>query len=78
MNFNDLTKEIVENIFVEIKKEKYSKLLKIYILEPSTCYIINKCYPYIIVTGIFLILILLIMITMFFLIIRSNLILKKY
>jgi hypothetical protein len=78
MNFNKLTKEIIDNVFIEIKKEKYGKILKTYILEPSTCYIIDKCYPYLIVSGVFLILILLIMITMFFLMIRSNFILKKY
>ena len=78
MNFNNITNEILDNVFKEIKKKKYIDILKTYVLEPSTCYLINKFYPYIIVTGIFFVLILLIMITMFFIIIRSNYNLRKY
>lgn len=77
MNFNSLTNEILDNIIIELKKDKYTEILKTYFLEPSTCYIIDKFYPYIIVTGIFFVLLLLIMITMFFIVIMTNFKLKK-
>ena len=52
MNFNNLTKEILDDLFIEIKKKKYTDILKTYILEPSTCYLIDKFYPYIIISSI--------------------------
>ena len=75
---SSITNEILDYIILEIKKDKYKDKIKTYLLEPSICYIINKIYPYLIVTAIFFILILLITIIMLFLIIRSNnIILKK-
>ena len=78
MDLNSITNEILDNVILELKKDKYTEILKTYFLEPSTCYIINKFYPYIIVTGIFFILLLLILITMFFIILKTNYRLKKY
>ena len=79
MNLKTLLKnEILDNIINEIKKPKYKDKINTYLLEPSICYILNKIYPYLIITAIFFILILLITIVMLFLIIRSNnIILKK-
>lgn len=78
MDFNEITKELLETFFIEIKKKKYSKILKTYILDPSAYYILDKCYPYIIITCIFLILMFLIIISMFYIVIRGNYSLKRY
>lgn len=69
---NKLTSELVEHLINEIKKEKNKIRIKNYLIEPTICYIINKIYPYIIITFIFFILIILISVSMLLIIIRSN------
>lgn len=69
---NKLLKEFINHIILEIKKEKNKERIKTYLLEPCICYIIDKIYPYVIITFIFFILIILISVSMLFLTIRTN------
>lgn len=72
MKLSSLTNEIIENIIAEANKPEVKDKIKSYLLEPSICYIIDKLYPYIIVTAIFFILILCLALLLLFISIRSN------
>jgi hypothetical protein len=77
MSLNELTNEIIENIINETNKPEVKDKIKSYLLEPCICYIIDKLYPYIIVTAIFFILILCLALLLLFISIRSNIKIQK-
>jgi len=74
MNFTKLTNNIINKFIDEMKKEENNQKLKTYVIDPCMCHIMNKFYPYIIVTAIIFILIFLISILILFLIIRANIV----
>ena len=68
----DIANELVEYFIEEIKQDKYKDKIKIYLLDPSITYIINKCYPYVLIGCVLFILLFLISIAMFALIIKNT------
>ena len=66
-----LTNEILDKIVSEIKKNKNQEKIKTYIVDPSISYCLDRLYPYLIITSIFFIIILLIAICTLFLMLKS-------
>ena len=72
MTMKTLVNEVLENCILELRKDTYREQFKTYLLDPSICYILDRLYPYIIITAIIFILILLIGISILFLMIKSH------
>jgi uncharacterized membrane protein len=72
MNFTKLTNSIINKFIDEMKKEENNEKLKTYVIDPCICHIMNKFYPYLIISAIIFILIFLISILILFLMIRSS------
>ena len=51
MVFQNLTIEIVDKFIYEFKKNENQNKIKIYIIDPIIYYILDRLYPYIIVTA---------------------------
>lgn len=66
------TDEIIQKIIYEFKKDKNQEQLKTHIIDPIICYILDRLYPYIFITSTIFILLLLIVLSILFLIIKSN------
>ena len=57
---NDITEDIFDTLYGHIIQKKTQDKIKKNILDPTICYILDRLYPYIIITAsIFLILLLL-------------------
>lgn len=65
------TQELIEKLVFEFKREKNQEQIKTYIVDPIICYVLDRLYPYIFFTAIVFILLLLIMLSTLFLIIRK-------
>lgn len=74
MNFTKLTSNLINKFIDEMKKEENNTKLKTYVIDPCINHIMNKLYPYLIISAIIFILIFLISILILFLIIRANII----
>ena len=68
---NNFANEIIDMIINEISKEDVKKKLNNYIVEPSFTYIFDKLYPYIIITSINFVLLLLMVILIICILIRK-------
>jgi hypothetical protein len=74
MNFTKLTSNLINKFIDEMKKEENNTKLKTYVIDPCINHIMDKLYPYLIVSAIIFILIFLISILILLLIIRANLV----
>jgi len=68
---NSFTEEIIDIIIKEISKDETKKKLNTYLIEPSFTYLFDRMYPYIILTCVIFVLLLLMAITIIFLLIRK-------
>lgn len=67
-----LTRELIETIIFEFKKNENQEQLKVHIIDPVICYILDRLYPYIFISSAIFILLFLIVLSTFFLVIRKN------
>lgn len=67
-----LVNQVLEKCILELRKDTYKEQIKTYLIDPSICYILDRLYPYIIITAIIFILILLIGIAILFLMIKNR------
>lgn len=67
-----LTNEIIQKIIFEFKKNENQEQLKTYIIDPIICYILDRLYPYIFITSTIFILLLLIVLSILFLVIKKG------
>jgi uncharacterized membrane protein len=74
MDFGKITKKILHKFIDEIKKEENNEKLKTYVIDPCINHIMNKFYPYLIVTAIIFILLFLLSSLSLLFIIRTNII----
>jgi hypothetical protein len=68
---NSVITEFVDKFIQEIKKEKNNKYIKAYLVDPSLSYCIDRLYPYIIITTLFLIILFSIMLSVFVMTLKS-------
>lgn len=66
------TDELIQNLIFEFNKEENKEKIRTNIIDPITCYIINKLYPYIFITFSIIIILLLVVFSILFLIIKVN------
>lgn len=64
--------EIIDICITEISKDENKKKINTYLIETSFTYIFDRIYPYIILTSVIFILILLMAITIIVILIRNN------
>jgi len=69
---NSFANEIIDIVITEISKDDTKKKINTYIIEPSFTYIFDRLYPYIILTAIIFVLILLMAITIIIILIRNK------
>jgi len=69
---NNFANEILDICISEISKEENKKKINTYIIEPSFTYIFDRLYPYLILTAIIFVLILLMAITIIIILIRNK------
>jgi hypothetical protein len=69
---NSFANEIIDICITEISKDENKKKINTYLIEPSFTYIFDRIYPYIILTSVIFILILLMAITIIVILIRNN------
>ena len=69
----NLTKEVVDNIILEAKKEQNMTQIKRDIMDPLINYTFQKLYPYIVITSILFFLIFILAISILYMLIRKNL-----
>lgn len=67
-----LTNDIIHIVLEECKKEDNKEQIKTYIIDPLICYILDRIYPYIFITATIFILILLLVVATLFFIIKKN------
>ena len=60
---NKFVNEIIDICIAEVSKDDTKKKINTYIIEPSFTYIFDRLYPYIILTAVIFVLILLMAIT---------------
>ena len=68
----NFTNEIIDIVINELSKEDVKKKISTYFIEPSFTYIFDRLYPYIILTAIIFVLILLMAITIIIILIRNK------
>ena len=69
---NNFVNEIIDICISEISKEETKKKINTYIIEPSFTYIFDRLYPYIILTSIIFVLILLMGIIIVIILVRNS------
>jgi hypothetical protein len=69
---SNLISELLDKIILEFKKEANQEQLKSNIIDPIIYYIIDKLYPYIFITTVMFVLILLLITSILFLIINGK------
>jgi hypothetical protein len=68
---NNMTKQILDNILIELKREENMNKIRDSILEPIISYSIQKTYPFIFITGALFILTFLIAIVTLIILLRK-------
>ncbi len=68
---NKIVNEILDYFILEIKKDENKEKIKIYLVDPTICYILDRLYPYIFITATIFIILLLIVIMILLLVIKS-------
>jgi len=66
------TNELMHKLIFEFKKDENQEQLKTHIIDPIICYILDRLYPYIFVSAAIFILLLLIVLSILFLIVKQN------
>lgn len=69
--FPKITHEIINYLICELKKNDTQEQIKVYLIDPLICYMLDRLYPYIFITCTVFILILFISISILLLIIRT-------
>jgi len=67
-----ITNDLIDNLIFEFKKEKNQTQLKTHIIDPIICYILDRLYPYIFITASIFIILLFIVLSILFLIVKNN------
>jgi len=69
---NNITKQIIDNVIVEIKREENMDKIKLNIIDPIIHYSIERIYPFIIFSGAVFVLTLLVAIVILIILIRGK------
>ena len=67
----NLTRQVIDNILIEVKKEENMSKIRTNIIDPIIHYSIERIYPYIIITGALFILTLLVAIVILIILIKK-------
>jgi hypothetical protein len=67
----NLTRQVIDNILVEVKKDENMSKIRSNIIDPIIHYSIERIYPYIIITGALFILTLLVAIVILIILIKK-------
>jgi len=67
----NLTRQIIDNILIEVKKDENMSKIRDNIIDPIIHYSIDRIYPYIIITGALFILTLLVAIIILIILIKK-------
>jgi hypothetical protein len=70
--FGKISSELIDQFILEINKEENQEKLKCIVIDPTICYIIDKMYPYILITSVIFMLTFILTILILFTIIKSN------
>jgi len=68
---SNLTRQVIDNILVEVKKDENMAKIRENIIDPIIHYSIERIYPYIIITGALFILTLLVAIIILIILIKK-------
>jgi len=68
---SNLTKQVIDNILIEVKKDENMSKIRSNIIDPIIHYSIERIYPYIIITGALFILTLLVAIIILIILIKK-------
>ena len=68
---SDLCNEIIDMLLQEVSRKEIKEKLNTHLVEPSLTYLFERMYPYIIITSVIFILILLMAITTIYILIRK-------
>lgn len=68
---SNLTKQVIDNILIEVKKDENMSKIRTNIIDPIIHYSIERIYPYIIITGALFILTLLVAIIILIIVIKK-------
>jgi len=71
-NWKDIGCELLEKCILEVKKEENMGKIQTNVLDPLIDYILERLYPYFLVTSIIFLLILLMIILVFVMLLRST------
>ena len=66
------TRELVEKFVAELNRDDNRKRLEREFIDPTVRYILDRCYPYIFATSAAFIILLLIVITILFMLVRKS------
>jgi len=72
LKIGNMTNSVIEGFITEFKKEENQEKIKINIIDPLTNYIIDKVYPYVIISSIIFVMTFVIAILILFLMIKKN------
>jgi hypothetical protein len=68
---SNLTRQVIDNILIEVKKDENMSKIRSNIIDPIIHYSIERIYPYIIITGALFILTLLVAIIILIILIKK-------
>lgn len=68
---SDLCSEIIDMLLQEVSRKEIKEKLNTHLVEPSLTYLFERMYPYIIITSVIFILILLMAITTIYILVRK-------
>jgi hypothetical protein len=68
---SDLCNQIIDMLLQEVSRKEIKEKLNTHLVEPSLTYLFERMYPYIIITSVIFILILLMAITTIYILIRK-------
>lgn len=68
---SDLCNQVIDMLLQEVSRKEIKEKLNTHLVEPSLTYLFERMYPYIIITSVIFILILLMAITTIYILIRK-------
>ena len=68
---SDLCNQIIDMLLQEVSRKEIKEKLNTHLVEPSLTYLFERMYPYIIITSVIFILILLMAITTIYILVRK-------
>lgn len=72
LKFGNMTNSVIEGFITEFKKDENQEKIRVNIIDPMTNYIIDKVYPYVIISSIIFVMTFVIAILILFLMIKRN------